>query len=59
MVWRKTDTAFESRNLSSTVKHGGGGVQLKGCMAASGVGGIEFIENIMNKFVYLNIFNEK
>ncbi len=59
MVWRKTGTAFEARNLTSTVKHGGGGVQLRGCMAASGVGGIEFIENIMNKFVYLNILKRQ
>jgi len=39
-VWRKTGTALEIQNLVPTVKHGGGGVMIWGCMAASGVGNL-------------------
>lgn len=43
------------RNLRSTVKHGGGNVLVWGCMAASGVGNLHFIEGAMNKFMYRDI----
>ncbi|GFS53891.1 transposable element Tcb2 transposase [Trichonephila clavipes] len=38
-----------------TVKHGGGSVMVWGCMAASGVGKLVFIDGIMHKMAYLNI----
>lgn len=41
--------------MSGTVKHGGGGVMLWGCMAANGVGKIQFIESTMDKRGYLDI----
>lgn len=37
------------------MKHGGGSVMVWGCMAASGVGNLHFIEGTMNKNVYLTI----
>ncbi|KAK2583956.1 hypothetical protein KPH14_001215 [Odynerus spinipes] len=55
LVWRKPNTKFEPKNLQSTVKHGGGGVLVWGCMAASGIGELVFIEDIMDKMVYLNV----
>lgn len=54
-VWRKPNTELERRNMLPTVKHGGGGVLVWGCMAASGVGELVFIEEIMDKMLYLNI----
>lgn len=55
MVWRKPGTALDKQNLVGTVKHGGGGVMVWGCMAASGVGQLQFIESTMDKWGYLNI----
>lgn len=37
-------------NLISTVKHGGSGVIVWGCMTSNEVCEIEFIESLMNKF---------
>lgn len=54
-VWRKVNTELAPSNMSATVKHGGGGVMVWGCMAASGVGNLVIIEQIMDKNVYLNI----
>jgi hypothetical protein len=34
------------------------GVEVRGCIAASGVGNLHFIEDIMNKHVYLHILRE-
>lgn len=57
-VWRRPNTALEKNNVASTVKHGGGGVMVWGCMAAAGVGNLVFIEGKMDKTVYLNILKE-
>lgn len=54
-VWRKRGTAFNKENLLPSVKHGGGSVMIWGCMAANGVGNIEIIDGIMDRFVYLDI----
>ncbi|GFU60915.1 transposable element Tc1 transposase [Trichonephila clavipes] len=43
LVWRKQGTALEKENLVPTVKYGGGGVMVWGCMAANGVGRLTFI----------------
>lgn len=55
LVWRKSGTAFDKENLVPTVKHGGGGIMVWGCMAAKGVGNLVFIESTMNQYGYLNI----
>lgn len=55
LVWRRSGTALEKENLAPTVKHGGGGVMVWGCMAAEGVGKLVFIESTMDQFAYLNI----
>lgn len=47
--------AFDDKCVTNTVKHGGGSVMVWGCMVASGVGNLVFIESTMNKFDYLNI----
>lgn len=54
-VWRKKNEELRTRNLRPTVKHGGGSVMVWGCMAASGVGQLVFVEGIMKKEGYLKI----
>lgn len=54
-VWRKPNSELEPQNMMGTVKHGGGSVLVWGCMAASGVGKLVFIDGIMDRFVYLDI----
>ncbi|GFY31764.1 transposable element Tc1 transposase [Trichonephila clavipes] len=53
MVWRKPNTSHH--HTIPTVKHEGGSVMVLGCMAASGVGKLVFIDQIMHKMAYLNI----
>lgn len=55
MVWRKPNIALHPNNTVPTVKHGGGEVMVWGCMAASGVGNLAFIDGMMDKIAYLNI----
>ena len=43
MVWRKKNTGLESKNLIPTVKHGGGGVIVWGCVSTEGIGNLHFI----------------
>lgn len=54
-VWRKPNTELQKQNLKATVKHGGGSVMVWACMSAAGVGNLIFIEETMNKSVYLDI----
>ncbi|GFX95448.1 transposable element Tc1 transposase [Trichonephila clavipes] len=37
LVWRKPCTAFHTKNVLPTVKHGGGSVTIWGCMASKGI----------------------
>lgn len=58
LVWRKQGTAFDKQNLVPTVKHGGGGVMVWGCMAANGVGRLTFIDSTLDHMGYINILKE-
>ncbi|GFU39078.1 transposable element Tc1 transposase [Trichonephila clavipes] len=51
LVWRKLCTALQKEHLVPTVWHGGGGVIVWGCMTINGVGKLEYIESIMNKYI--------
>ncbi|GFY07486.1 transposable element Tcb2 transposase [Trichonephila clavipes] len=56
VVWcGKPNTSHHPKHTIPTVKHGGGSVMVWGCMAASGVGKLVFIDGIMHKMAYLNI----
>lgn len=57
-VWREPNTAMQLKNLTPTVKHGGGNVMVWGCMAASGAGNLHFIDVRMDRFVYLELLKE-
>lgn len=54
-IWRKVGQEMAPINLTPTVKHGGGNVMVWGCMAASGVGSLVFIEDNMDHRQYLTI----
>lgn len=58
-VWRAANDEMNPKNLLPTVKFGGGSVMVWGCMAASGVGNLVFIENTMKKEDYLKILKTK
>ncbi|KAJ4438153.1 hypothetical protein ANN_14092, partial [Periplaneta americana] len=54
MVWRKPKEEMKTKNLRATVKHGRGNVMIWGCVSASEVGELLFIEYIMKKEDYLH-----
>ncbi|KAK3568483.1 hypothetical protein QTP86_008234 [Hemibagrus guttatus] len=57
-VWRKSNTAFQKKNIIPTVKYGGGSVMVWGCFAASGPGRLAVINGTMNSAVYQKILKE-
>ena len=54
-VWQKTNTAYQHEHLIPTVKHGGGGLVIWACFAATGPGHLAVIESIINSSVYQSI----
>ena len=54
-VWRKPKNSFEQASIKPTVKYGNGGVFVWGCFSSKGVGNLVFIDEIMDKMVYLEI----
>ena len=54
-VWRKSNKDNDHINTVPTVKHGGGSLMIWGCMSSKGVGTIQFIDGIMDAYVYLDI----
>ncbi|KAK3509142.1 hypothetical protein QTP70_020254, partial [Hemibagrus guttatus] len=57
-VKRKSNTAFQKKNIIPTVKYGGGSVMVWGCFAASGPGRLAVINGTMNSAVYQKILKE-
>ncbi|GBM71043.1 Transposable element Tc1 transposase [Araneus ventricosus] len=58
MVWRRKNEELNPKNLVGTVKYDGGGVLVWGCISASGLGNLVFIDSIMNHALYLNILRD-
>lgn len=54
-VWREKNRALDPKNMTGTVKHGGGNVMVWGCMSANGVGNLHFIDGIMDQYKYIDI----
>lgn len=57
-IWRKSNTAFQKKNIIPTVKYGGGSVMVWGCFAASGPGRLAVIDGTMNSALYQKILKE-
>ncbi|KAK3543336.1 hypothetical protein QTP70_018072 [Hemibagrus guttatus] len=57
-VWRKSNTAFQKKDITPTVKYGGVSVMVWGCFAASGPGRLAVINGTMNSAVYQKILKE-
>ncbi|KAF7641127.1 hypothetical protein LDENG_00292770 [Lucifuga dentata] len=57
-IWRKTNAAFQKKNIIPTIKHGGGSVMVWGCFAASGPGRLAVIDGTMNSALYQKILKE-
>jgi transposase len=54
-IWRKPGKGLDPKYLNLSVKHGGGGVIAWGCVSSKGVGNLVFIDEIMDRFLYVNI----
>ena len=54
-VWRKPNTAYQHKHLIPAVKHGGGGLIIWACSAATGPGHLAVIESTMNSSGYQSI----
>lgn len=57
-VWRASKQGLNPKYTIGTVKHGGGGLMVCGCMAANGVGNLEFINGTMDHILYINILKD-
>ncbi|KAG0418638.1 Transposable element Tcb1 transposase [Dictyocoela roeselum] len=57
-VWREKGTGLFEKNLSPTVKHGGGSIMVWGCFSYYGVGKLVLIEGKMDSRKYVNILAE-
>ncbi|KAK3569666.1 hypothetical protein QTP86_002637 [Hemibagrus guttatus] len=57
-VWRKSNTAFQKKNIIPTAIYGGGRVMVWGCFAASGPRRLAVINGTMNSAVYQKILKE-
>ncbi|GBL77039.1 hypothetical protein AVEN_12690-1 [Araneus ventricosus] len=58
IVWRKPNEELNPKNPLPTVKHGGGGIMVCGCFAASGMGNLILIDNNTDQYKYNNIMKE-
>ena len=53
--WSRDPTALNDHSVQPTVKHGGGGIMLWGCMCTKGVGFACKIDNTLDQHLYLEI----
>lgn len=55
VVWKKSCTEPDVKNLSPIVKYGGGDIMVQACMPSNIIGNLHIIDRIMSRFVYLDI----
>ncbi|KAE8214828.1 hypothetical protein CF319_g9065 [Tilletia indica] len=58
-VWVPKGSALTNREVTPTHKFGGGGVMVWGCITASSVGGMTFIQGIMDSEKYVEILQSR
>ncbi len=57
-MWRQPGEEYKDKCVLPTVKHGGGGVMVWGCMSAAGTVEIQFFEGTMNANIYCDILKQ-
>ena len=57
-VRRPPNKAYDPHYTLPTVKHGGGSIQVWGCMSSSGVGRIHLVDGLMDSQQYVNILKK-
>ncbi len=57
-VWQQPGEEYKDKCVLPTVKHGGGGVMVWGCMSAAGTGELQFIEGTMNANMYCDTLKQ-
>ncbi|GFT53836.1 transposable element Tcb2 transposase [Trichonephila clavipes] len=58
IVYRKHNAELEERNMVSTVKYGGGGIMVWGCMESPRVGNVVVFNGIIDHLYNIQIFKE-
>lgn len=56
--WYRDVKNLEERNVNTTIKHGGGGLMVWGCMTSKGVGYLCKIDGRMDQLLYKSILEE-
>lgn len=56
LIWRKTGKTYEKDDMVPSVKRGGSGVMVWGCMATNGIEKLTFIDSKMNQRLYKKKF---
>ncbi len=57
-VWRRPGEEYQENCALPTVKHGGGGIMVWGCMSAAGTRELRFIERNMDSNMYCEILKQ-
>jgi hypothetical protein len=58
-IWKKAGSALTDQHVEGTVKYGGGGLMIWGCMTAQGVGYACRIDGRMDATLYVNILDDE
>lgn len=56
--WSRDPNSLNDHSVQQTVKHGGGGIMLWGCMTSNGVGYACKIDNILDQHLYKDILQD-
>lgn len=57
-VWRTKGTSLNDRNITKTVKHGGGSIMVWGCFSWFGAGNLHLVDGIMKADQYIDILRQ-
>ncbi len=57
-VWREPNTRLEEKNLTPTVKFGGGGIMVWGCFAGNTIGNLVVVPETLNTTNYIDLLSK-